>query len=920
MIRPRPCHPSSARTRRLLAAALLPALLCLLPASGMAQARAADPVLRTLPNGLTLVLQENHAAPVVSIQAWVKTGSTREGPGQIGMAHVLEHMVFKGTPTRGVGEIARQVEAAGGEINAYTSWDTTVYYINMASRFMDQGVDILADMLANALFDPEELARETRVILEEIRRSKDLPASRLSEAFFAEAFAVHPYGRPVIGYQETVSAFTRQGLVDFHRQWYVPENMVWVMAGDLDAEAVLPRLQARLAALPGRPPPVRLRTLEPPQREPRAVVVAADVKEAQLRIGFHVPGIADPGVPALDILAAILGDGKSSRLYREFRMDRRLVNSISCYAMTPEDPGLFIVGAQLEPRDLEQALPEILETVFQGTFDPIGEEEFKTAKAKIESDFIYQMETVQGQARELGYYAATVGDLDFGNQYLEQIRAAGREDVLRVARTYLRPENMTLAVLLPEAAQGEFREEQVLERARNAYARLEARQAREVSGAGPQENPITRYRLQNGATLVVRENPNVPLVSMNAVFLGGQLAETRDTGGISNFTAAMLAKGTPTRDAARIAREIEALAGTLSGFSGRNSLGLSSQVVGWNFGPAFELFCDVLLHPDFPEDPLEKTRQDILAAIKNQEDRLQTVTFDLFWEALYPCHPYGMDPLGTRESVASITREDLRAYYARHAVAPNLVLSVVGDVKAPEVLERVNRALAGMREAAFALPGIRCDTRPQARVQKEVSPDKLQAHIIVGARGASYHDSDRYSLDVLRAILSGMGGRLFTELRDQQSLAYTVAFFNQEAYDTGAVGIYLATQPENRERALAGIREHLERIREEKVTREELERAKNSLLGSYDLSIQTNAVQASMSALFERYGLGCASFLEYPEKIEKVTARQVRKAARKYLRPERLVEVVVIPENRAVPSPAGSMQEESGPGDAKETP
>jgi len=871
-----------------------------------------EPLMRVLPNGMTLILQENRTAPVVSMQVWVKTGSARETPAEFGIAHVVEHMVFKGSETRGVGVIAREVEAAGGEINAYTSWDTTVYYIDMASRFMDKGIDILADLVGSPVFDSEELAREIQVVLEEVRRGKDRPTRRISEAFFQEAYTVHPYGRPVIGFEETVRAFSREDVVAFHRKWYVPENMVWVMTGDLDAQEVFPRLEARLSKLPNRPPAVQAQTVEPPQTGPRMKVMAEDVQESHLRIGFPVPGIAHPDTPALDVLAAILGDGKSSRLHRTFRMNRRLVNAVFAYAMTPQDPGLFIVGAQLETKEVEQALPEILQAVLDSGFDPILPEEFKTAKAKIESDFIYRLETVEGQARQLGTYAVTVGDLDFGRQYLEQVRSMGVEDVLRVARTYLRPERMTLAVLVPRAAEGAVHADRLLNQARNHYAERETLRMSEAAGGGEPASPMRAFRLANGATLLVRENRAVPLVAVNAVFLGGLLSETRETNGISHYTASMLTKGTSTRSAERIAQEIEALAGSLSGFSGKNAFGLSSQVLSEHFAAAFEVFTDVLLHPSFPEDQLENTRRDILAAIKNREDNLAGVTFDLFWQSLYPCHPYGMDVLGTEESIGNMARQDLLSYYAGQAVAPNLVLSVVGDVSETDVLEKVERALEEMPQTPFHPPVNRCSENPARRAEKVVSPDKLQAHIIVGARGARYGDSDRYSLEVLKAVLSGMGGRLFTELRDQQSLAYSVTAFNQEAYDPGAVGIYMATQPANLDKALEGIHEQLQRIRERKVTREELDRAKQYLMGSYELGLQTNASQASLMALFERYGLGYASFLDYPEKIRKVTARQVKRAARKYLCPECLVEVVVVPEERTE-TPSEVRTDESAP-------
>ncbi len=884
-------HPP-ARIRRKLLPVFFPLLLLALPAL----ASSPEPLLRVLPNGMTVVLLENRTAPVVSIQAWVRTGSTGEKIGEYGMAHVLEHMLFKGTEKRGVGEIAREVEAAGGEINAYTSWDVTVFYINMASRFMDKGVDIIADIMESAAFDPEELAKETIVILEEIRRGQDIPASRLSKAFFADAYTVHPYGRPVIGYEESVRQFTREGLVSFYRKWYVPENIVWVMAGDLDPEELLPRLEKRLGGIPNRHTAMRTKSMEPPQTAARSFTMDEDVKQAQLKIGFHIPGVENPDVPALDLLSEILGSGRSSRLYQAFRMEKRLVNSISSYSMTPMEPGIFFVSATLEQKEVQEALPLILRKVLESGFEPVLSEELKTARARIESDFIYQMETVQGQARELGYYATTTGDLDFGRQYLEQIRSTTAADIRRVARTYLRPDNMTLGVLLPRSAEGSLNEKKIVKGARSYYAELESRRAGKIAAQDRGEDAIRKFRLENGATLLIRENHTVPLVSMNAVFLGGLLSENKENDGISNYTASMLTKGTSSRTAAEIAREIEALAGSISGFSGKNSMGLSGEVVSWNFPAAFDIFSDILLHPEFPEDYLEKTRLDILAAIKNQEDNLARTAFNLFWKSLYPCHPYGMDAMGTPETIEKMTRQDLKDHYAMEAVGPNLVLSVTGDVNVQETREMVEKAMAGLPDAPYRLPVDRCEEEPVRKVDKQVSPDKLQAHIVLGARGTRYEDRDRYSLDVLQAILSGMGGRLFVELRDRQSLAYTVAAFNREAYDPGAFGIYMATKADNTGKAIQGIREQMKRVREEKVSQEELDRAKNYLMGTYDLSIQTNSSQASLMALYERYGLGYDSFLKYPDQIQKVTARQVQKAARKYLCPDCLVEVVVEPE------------------------
>ena len=876
----------------LLLCVCLSAACLFLPAMASAED---GPVRRVLPNGMTVILEENRAAPVVSIQVWVKAGSVQEREQEAGVAHVHEHMLFKGTKSRGVGTIAREVEAAGGEINAYTSWEMTVYFVNMASRFKKKGIDILADIVENAAFDEQEMAKEIEVIREEIRRAKDMPERRLSETFYATAYGEHPYGRPVIGYDEIVKGFTREDVLRFYRNWYVPENLVWVMVGDLDPEALMPELEARLSRIPNRPLPVQKQKVEPPQSAPRVFVQQEDAKQAHLRIGFHVPDISDPDVPALDLLAQILGQGRSSRLYSSLRMERRLVNSISAYSMTPKDPGLFLVSSSLEAEDLDRALTGILEETFRVCFEPVTIQELKKAKTQIESDFIYQKQTVQGQARELGYYEAVLGDLGFGEKYLARLRTVSAEDVLRVARTYLRPQNLTLGALIPRTEEDQISKKKLLGQITSTYKSIESRFATRAGGTPEARDPVLKVRLANGATLLVKENRAVPLVSFQAVFLGGLLSEDENNNGISNFLAQMLNKGTETMSAEEIAKRVESLAGSVSGFSGRDSFGLTGETVSWNFLPVFEIFSDILLHPTFPEEYVEKTRRDILAAIKNQEDSLAHLAFRLLWKTLYPCHPYGMDVLGTLESVKGIMGEGLADYYRKQVVSQNLVLAIVGDIDRFEAKEVAEGLLLGLRNEPFLRSMETCDAPPGQRAIQEVSAEKQQAHILLGARGARHSDPDKYSLDVLDAVLSGQGGRLFTQLRDEQSLAYSVTALNREAAQPGMFAVYMATSPEKRKIAIDGMIEQVQRIREENIPDEEIERAKNYLIGTYEVGIQTNSAQASAMAFNERYGLGYAEYLEYPQRITDVTAKQVRNAAEKYLCPDCLVEAEILP-------------------------
>src|SRR5215831_11849929 len=323
-----------------------------------------DGMLRTtLDNGLKVILVEDHSAPVVALNVWVRTGSADERPDQWGMAHVHEHMLFKGTEKRGVGEIAATVEGAGGNINAFTSYDMTVYHITMASKDAGVGVDVLSDAVLHSGFDAHELAKEEEVVIEEIRRSDDSPDSLMSKVLFETAYTQHPYRREVIGTQESVRSFTRQGLLDFYHHWYVPNNMTFVAVGDLKPDAVLAQIKAAFAGAKPRTDLEHPRTQEPRQTAPRAAVVKSEFEQSLLGIAWKITGFSDPDTPYLDLLSSVLGGGDSSRLYREVKDQQELVHGIHASSYTPLDPGLFFVDAELDASKIDASITAVGEQV-----------------------------------------------------------------------------------------------------------------------------------------------------------------------------------------------------------------------------------------------------------------------------------------------------------------------------------------------------------------------------------------------------------------------------------------------------------------------------------------------------------------------------------------------------------------------------
>ncbi|HXH10196.1 MAG TPA: pitrilysin family protein [Alphaproteobacteria bacterium] len=849
------------------------------------------PVRVVLDNGLTVLLQENHVAPVVALNMWVKVGSVYESDAEAGISHVYEHMLFKGTAMRGVGEIAQEIEGAGGDINAYTSFDHTVYYIVVASRFLDTALDVMADAIQHSAFDPEELRKEQEVVLEEIKRGEDIPSRKLTEELFATSYRCHPYRRPVIGSEHTVKALTREHILRFFHTWYVPNNMVLVLAGDFDQTEVLSRIRAAFADFQPQPlPPLHIPP-EPAQRELRTVILADSIQEALLEMAYHVPGAGHKDSYALDLLSFILGGGESARLYQTVKAEQELLHSVYAYSFLPKDPGLLIISAALDEAHWQAALRGILSEVERVWRDGVTVAELDKAKRNLESEFIYQRETVQGQARHLGYLDAVLGDLAFEGRYLKGIARTTPQDIQRVARLYLNPGNLTVGFFLPASSRARVTPEGVM---RTVMAKPQPSPRRRLL-ASPSAKPTHKYVLDNGMTLLVRENRAVPVVAMQAVFLGGLWVEDAAHNGVMNFIAEMVTKGTTHRSALALAEEIESMAGDLSGFSGRNSFGVTAEVLHRDLRQGLDLLADTLINPTFERDELERKRTDILAAIRQEEDDLFKVTFNLFVQTLFPDHPYGLRVLGTPESVSGLTQDDLLTWYRRYAAPNNLVLAVVGDVEAEAVQREVVRLFGGWSATALALPPPGREIQPVHGRHRYCLKEKEQTHIILGVRGTSLHHPDRYPLRVLESILSNQGGRLFVELREKQSLAYTVAARSLEGLDPFVFFVYIATSPDKAEVALEGIRAELRKVREHGVSTVEVERAKRYLVGSYEIELQKNSAQAATLAFDERYGLGIQEFETYAQKILAVTPEMVQQVARSYLAIEQAVGVTVGP-------------------------
>ena len=844
-----------------------------------------------LPNGLTVVIRENRSSPVVAVQVWVKAGSTTEPEERAGMSHILEHMAFKGTKRRGPGQIAREVEALGGEINAYTSFDQTVYHITISGRFLENALDILADTMDNSVFDPGELEREREVVLEELRMNEDDPGRVVWKALFREVYRVHPYGRPVIGIAETIRKTTREDLVSYFSKYYSPGNMVLVIAGDVDAKTARPMIEKAFSPLEGHPPPPGRTPAEPPQDGIRVKIQEKDARRAYLELGFPGPSMRDEDVFAWDLLSSILGDGQSSRLYREVKDKRGLVDSIGTSSYTPKDPGILMVGATGATNKAPEALREILVQIFGMTASKPQGNELARAKTQTESGFVYSLESQGSLAGHIGSFEVTLGDAAFEQKYIRKIREVTADDIVRVAKKYLEPERLTVSAVVPRGDGGLLTDSEIRAIAGNAWREAAARA---TETAGDQRVVVKKTVLENGIRVIVRENRAVPVVAVEAGFLGGLRAEPPDKNGISALTAEMLTKGTKERTAREISEAAEDMAASLSGYSGRNAFGLQARFLRKDMEQGFRLFSESLRGPTFPAKELEKKREELLGRLKLQKDNLTQSAFLLFLKTHYGSHPYAWNTLGTEESLAGIARDDLERFYARWADPRNLVIVVSGDIGVEEALTAVRRSFGDLprRKEFVPIESMSVEALTEIRLGEE-QREKQQAHFVIGYTGARFTDPDRYAVDLLGAALAGMGGRLFTNLRDKKSLAYSVTSFSSEQLDPGFFAFYMGTSADKLDEAIADTLKEIEEVRRAGVSQEEFERAKKWMIGTYEIGLQSNAAYAEKMLFNELYGVGYEETFRAPEKIQALTIEEVNRVAGELLNTERYTIAVI---------------------------
>lgn len=847
------------------------------------------PNIFRLDNGLRVSFEPMPSATAAAFQVWVDVGSADETPSEIGLAHLHEHMLFKGTRSLGPGDVARTIESLGGEINAWTSFDQTAYHVVLAARHASEGLRVLSEAVRHATFDAGELSREIEVVCEEIKRSLDAPARRATTALFAHRYGAHPYGRPVIGFEASVRSHTRQSVLAFFSKHYRPDNMVLAAAGPFNEDALRRLIEPLFGGPWGstasqRPP--RPQVLVP--KSPQVFVTEAPIQEAWVHVGFPAPAADHADVAALDLLALILGQGETSHLGLEVRRRKALARTVGAYAFTPMGPGLFAASLTTSPALLNEALAASLQRIEALRRHPVSALELSHVKALFEADQIYQRETVQGMAKKLGHYTCVMGDPDFETRYLRAIAATTPEDLQDVAQRTFDPSRAIVSALVPSGTS-------VDSAAWEAALQSPSRTAPTLPDIPLVERPcattlrrtrpsgdFSTHRLPSGLTLCLKVARDVPLFSMRAVCLAGLRAEDASTNGISTLTARLLTKGTASLDAEGLAQRLDAISGSLSATAGRNTVVLRGDFLSKTAPEGEALFWDAWLGPTLSEPEFSREQKRLIRDIQSKADRPAALAFEAFAQALWKAHPYRFPASGTEGSVSALTPDQAQAFFRRHLSPAGTVVTVVGDVDVDALLLRAH-ARASDRPALPPRLAFAQETGPDAFTTVFKAADKAQAHLVLGFLGLTVRDADRRALEVLSTVLSGQSGRLFRELRDKQSLAYSVGSGLVEGLEPGCFTLSIGTSPDKVGQALNAMEIELVRLCTSAVSDIELSRAHEYLVGSFALSQQRFGARAMQMALDEVLGLSARDSEGYEASIRAVNALDVQRVAKRII-------------------------------------
>ena len=621
---------------------------------------AAEFTVQKLPNGQTLIVQEVRNNPIVTIDTWVRTGSINENDANSGVAHFLEHLFFKGTKKHPAGEFDRILESKGAIINAATSKDFTHYYITIPSAYFDIALDLHADMLTNPQIPRKELEQERNVVLEEIAKDLNTPSKKVFNNLNEMMYSHHPYKRKVIGSSDVISTIRREEILEFFNNYYTPSNMVTVIVGDIDTEKAVEKVSKAFNSDYQRPVKKHFRKEFPLFAQKRKFEYI-DTQSGYMMIGFRGVNICDHDTFALDVLAEILGGGKSSKFYRNIKEQKGIAYSISASNGSYKDDGIFYINANYTPVNAEKVEKAIFDEISYIQKYGVTQEELNVAKKTIEQDTYYARESTSNIASELGYIYTLTNSSDLYKNYVENIKKVSASDVQRVAQRFLGVNKSAIAIALPKKMESLETKSEI------------SHTAKKVS----ESTGTVKYLIDNESTLLLNKHENNDIIAMTIIAKGGEFLEK--VAGEGTLTADVMLKGTKKYSSQELAQLMEENGIVIEPSCGEDTFIINVQTTTSQIDLTMDVLNEILNNSLFDDYEIEKKRTEILNKIKQQRDVPMNIALEEFKTLIFENSVYSHTNKVLEKSLPLVTKENVVDYYNRIFDSKNVIISVNGN-------------------------------------------------------------------------------------------------------------------------------------------------------------------------------------------------------------------------------------------------
>ncbi len=825
-----------------------------------------------LDNGQTVIIQEVRSNPIVIVDTWIKTGSINENDENNGVSHFLEHLFFRGSKNHAPGEFDKILENKGAITNAATSKDFTHYYITIPSKYFDEALELHADMLLNPLLPRKELEKERKVVLEEIAKDENSPKSVVYDNLVSMIYSSHPYKRKVIGKKNIIETIPRERIMEYYNKWYTPSNMVTVVVGDVDTKEALEKVKKDFSGSIQKTEKLAFAKEKPLTAQKRKVEYL-DAQSGYMLIGFRGTDINNTDSYALDVLATILGEGRSSVFYKNIKDRLQLAFSISASNSNFRDDGIFYVSANFVPDKLDKLEKEIFKEIAEIQKSGVTEEQVNLAKNVLERDTYYERESISNIAEQIGYVMVTSGELKIYDNYVQNIKKVTPQDVKRVAEKYLGKNKSAVSIVLPETSKEvKASSKNVIN---NDYSTAVLKES---------SDDTEKWILANGATLLYTPNPSNEIVAISIYAKGGNFVQNKF--GVANITASSILKGTKNYSAQELSEVLEDNGIKVIPAARSDAFIISVLTTSVQYEKTMELVKEILNNAVFPEAEIGKVKNEKLNTIKSSRDIPLNLALEGYRDIIFSNTPYSNSTIALEKAIPGIEQKDIVEYYNKIFNPKNIVISVNGNVDKNKLLTDMSNLFSEKNGVKFSFDNyknsIKNITEPK-KITKTV-PSTNTDWILLGWQVAGLDNKKDYAtLEVIDSLLgTGMSSRLFKNLRDQEGLAYQLGTSYSANALKGAFLVYIGTNPGTHEQALKGLWKEINVLKTEFVGTKELQEAKDKLVGHFVISLETNMDKASNLGWHETAENNFKFSKEYEELINSVTESDIMRVANKY--------------------------------------